>query len=164
MSEFSRSKSLPLPQDYWTLKKNPILCCIIDQTRQDLKLGTRHQDQALLLNDIIEGLETKRIDWPNEFSLMLSENWIQKMKDNPKFYYYHAKNYLEMKEYEDLLLNLIAQCLKRQIKLIPFLEQDTASTFKPNNYIVQSDNLQFHLLSCQRLDVRNFFFSIFQNV
>ena len=164
MSEFARSKSLPLPQDYWTLKKNPILCCIIDQTRQDLKLGERYQDQALLLNDIIEGLETKRIDWPNEFSLMLSEHWIQNMRDNGRFYDYYDKNCLEMKKYEDLLLNLTAQSLQWQIKLIPFLEQDTASTSKPNNYIAQSDDLQFHLLSCQILNVPNFFFSIFQNV
>ena len=60
----------------------------------------------------------------------------------------HAKDCLEIKEYEGLLQNLTAQCLKRQIKLMPYLEQNTVSTFKPKNYIVQSNVLKFHLLSC----------------
>ena len=173
LKEFSRSQYLPVPQDYKTRAKNPILSCLVDQMKQDSELSEKYPDQATLLKGIIEALETRKISWPNGFTLMSSEQWIQRMKTNHIFYFHHARNSSEMQKYEDLLLDLAAQCLKRQINLIPFLEQDKASTFKPQAKIwakfvsmFSGQNLanepQFNLLSCQKLRHNNFFLSVFK--
>ena len=173
MTEFTRSHYLPVPQDYNTIGKNPILICLIDQIKQDSELSEKYPDQATLLKDIIDALETREISWPKSFTLMSSQEWIQRIRTNPKFYFYHARNVSEMQKYENLLLDLAAQCLKRQINLIPILEQDEPSTFKPHTKLLtklfsifRSQNLdnvpQFYLFSCQKLYQDDLIFSVFK--
>ena len=159
--EFTRSPYLPLAQDYNQIGKNPILGCLIDQINQDKKLCRSYPDQESLVKAITEDLESGKIFWPNDFDLISMEQWVQRMRNNPKFYSYLVIS-LEMQKYEALLLDLAAQCLERQINLIPLLPQDNVFKFAPNNDTSQENELDFNLLSCQRLDVRNFFFSIFK--
>ena len=83
MKNFCRSHSLPIPQNYAISGKNPILSCLLDQIKQDIELSEKYFDQAALLDDIFEGIKTKKISWPNNFSLMSSEEWIQKMRQPP---------------------------------------------------------------------------------
>ena len=71
----------------------------------------------------------------------------------------------EMKKYEDLLLDLATQCLKRRINLIPFLEEDETSTFKPQAKIWTKLALarpQLNLLAFQKFTQDNFFLSVFK--
>ena len=139
--------------------------------KQDSELSTKYCDQATLLKGIIENLEARKIYWPNRFSLMSSEEWIQKMKLDPTFYWCHAKDLSEIQKYEDLLLDLAAQCLKKKINLIPLLEEDEASIFTEIGANLTSiyrsldlnNQPQFHLLSCQKLKHLNFFASVFKN-
>ena len=163
----------PLPRNYKTLGKNPILICLVDQIKQDSELSEKYPDQATLLKDIIDALETREISWPKSFTLMSSQEWIQRIRTDSSFYFYHARNVSEMQKYENLLLDLAAQCLKRQINLIPLLEQDEISTFKPPTNLLtklfsifRSQNLdnvpQFYLFSCQKLYRKNLFFSVFK--
>ena len=173
MTEFTRSQYLPLPQDYMTIRKNPILICLVDQIKQDSELSEKYPDQASLLKDIIDALETREIFWPKSFTLMSSQDWIQRIRTNSLFYFHHARNVSEMQKYENLLLDLAAQCLKRQINLIPILEKDETSTFKPHTKLLTKlfsifrsrdlDNVpQFYLFSCQKLSKHNLFFSVFK--
>ena len=121
LKEFSRSQHLPVPLVYRTRGKNPILSCLVDQMKQDSELSKKYPDQATLLKSIIEALQTRKISWPWwSYFLMSSEQWIQRMRTNPNFHLHHARNSSEMQKYEDLLLDLAAQCLKRQINLIPY--------------------------------------------
>ena len=134
------------------------------------ELSEKYPNQRALLDDIFSALETERINWPSSFNLMSSVQWIQKMRADPIFYFYHARNTSEMREYENLLLDLASQCLKREIQLIPFFEEDEILTFGSNK---QSKNWfsrlkkpfvtvkpTFHILSCQNLSKQNFFVSI----
>ena len=115
LKEFSRSKHLPVPQHYFSFGINPILSCLVDQIKQDFALSQRYPDQATLLRCIFEGLETGTILWPRGFTLMSSYNWIQRMKNDPKFYMHIAKDSSEMKKYENLLVDVATKCLKRKI-------------------------------------------------
>ena len=160
MQNFSRSQSLPYPQDYSTKGKNPIFSCLLDQMKHDQELSEKYPSQRgsrqrALLYDIISALETERIHWPSSFNVMSSEQWIQKMWENPKFYMHHARNSSEMREYENLLLDLAAQTLKREIKLFPFLDQDEGFVFNPRFY-----TRRFSIMACQRLKHNTFFLSI----
>ena len=157
MKNFARSKSLPYPQDYNTVGNNPKLSCLLDQMKADQELSRKHPSQRALLNDIISALESERINWPSSFDLMSSEQWIQKMRENPKFYWFHARNSSEMRKYENLLLDLAAQCLKSEIQLIPFLDQDEGSVFKPR---FTTGSRLFSIMACQTLLSKNFFVSI----
>ena len=163
MKKFTRSKNLSNLQDYMTPKKNPILSCLIDQLTLDLELRKRNSCQFTLLKGIIDSLKEGNIFWPSHFTLMLSEKWIQMMRTDSNFYWHHAGSSSEMKKYEDLLLNLAAQYLERQINLIPFLEENEISTFRHGNKTLNTTNqLQFNILSCQTLWNDNFFVSIFK--
>ena len=168
---FSRSESLPYPQNYRTVGNNPILMCLVDQMKPNQELSKKYPNQAALLDHIIAALETEKINWPSAFNLMSSEEWIRKMRTDPKFYWHCAKNSSEMQEYENLLLDLAAQCFKRKIQLIPFLEQDDGLTFKPTKTwfsrlkkIFVTDKPTFHLMSNQNLHRDNFFISITKNL
>ena len=160
LKSFTRSESLPYPQDYRTVGKNPILICLLDQIKPDQELSKKYPNQAALLDDIIAALETERINWPSAFNLMSSEEWIRKMRTDPKFYWHCAKKSSEMQECENLLMDLAAQCLNRGIQLMPFLEEDdllTFGSFKPPK------TPTFHILSCQNLKQANFFVSVQMN-
>ena len=168
LKSYTRSQSLPDPQDYKTRGKNPILSCLLDQMKPDQELSEKFSNQTALLDNIIAALETERIHWPSAFILMTSEQWIQKMRTDPRFYYYHAKISSEMQEYEDLLLDLAAQCLEREIQVIPFLQQDEKHfpTIFPRTLFSKLKSIfcnvrpDFHLMSNQTLFRRNFFISI----
>jgi hypothetical protein len=157
LKSFSRSQSLPYPQNYKFVGKNPILSCLLDQMKHDQELSINYASQTALIDDITSALETGRIQWPSAFNLMSSEQWIQKMRANPKFYLHHARNSSEMREYENILLDLAAQCLKSEIQLIPFLEQDEGSVFKSR---FTTGSRLFSIMACQTLFRRNFFVSI----
>ena len=101
---FFRSQSLPVPQAYWIIGKNPILSCLVDQMKQDSILSAKYPNKATLLKGIIEDLEARKISWPNRCSLMSSEEWIQKMRLNPEFYWFHARSISEIQKYEDLAI------------------------------------------------------------
>ena len=161
MKNYSRSQSLANPQNYMTCGKNPILICLLDQMKQDQELSNKFPNHTALLDATIAALETGRISWQNtfNFNLMSSEQWIQKMRADPEFYFHHARNSTEMREYEYLLLDLASQCLKRKIQLIPFLEQEDGLTFKPTKTFV-TNKPTFYILSCQNLMYENFFISI----
>ena len=105
---FSRSQFLPYPQDYKTKGKNPILICLLDQMKHDQELSIKYPSQTALIDDIISALETGRIRWPSAFNLISSEQWIQKMRANPDFYFYHARNSSEMQKYENLIGQRVA--------------------------------------------------------
>ena len=172
LKNFARSKSLPYPQDYNTVGNNPKLSCLLDQMKADQELSEKYPSQQALLNEIISALETEIINWPSTFNLMSSEQWIQKMRANPKFYFHHAKTSSEMREYENLLLDLAAQCLKSEIQLIPFFEEDEILTF--GSYKTWFSRLKkifvtvkpttcsrlFSIMACQTLSEENFFLSI----
>ena len=160
MKGLSRSESLAYPQDYRTVGKNPILICLLDQMKCDQELSTKYPNQSALLDDIIAALETERINWQSDFNLMSSEQWIQKMQTDPKFYWHCVKNSSEMQEYENLLLDLAAQCLERGIQLMPFLEEDDLLTFRS---VKPPKTPTFHILSCQNLKQANFFVSVQMN-
>ena len=91
------------------------------------------------------------------------------------FYYHHARNSSEMRKYENLLLDLAAQCLKREIQLIPFFEEDEILTFgsyKPSKTWFSrlkkifvtvnptTGSRLFSIMACQTLWYHNFFVSI----
>ena len=170
MKSFSRSQSLPYPQYYKTIGMNPILSCLLDQMKHDQELSIKYPSQTALIDDITSVLETGRIQWPSAFNLMSSEEWIQKMRADPTFYWHHARNASTMQKYENILLDFAAQCFKRKIQLIPFLEQDDGLAFKPTKTWVSrlkkifvTDKPTFHLMSNQNLLDENFFISITRN-
>ena len=169
LKSFSRSQSLPYPQDYNTIGMNPILSCLLDQMKHDQELSIKYPSQTALIDDIISALETGRIRWPIAFDLMSTKQWIQKMRADATFYIYHIRD-ASMREYENLLLALAAQCFERKVQLIPFLEQDDGLTFKPTKTwfsrlkkIFVTDEPTFHLMSNQKLRYENFFISITKN-
>ena len=139
------------------------------------ELSEKYPNQRALLDDIFSALETERINWPSSFNLMSSVQWIQKMRADPRFYFHHAKNFSEMQEYENVLLDLAAQCLKSEIQLIPFLEEDEILTFGSNKpsktwfsrlkkiFVTvnpTTGSRLFSIMACQTLDQDNFFISI----
>jgi hypothetical protein len=125
--------------------------------KHDQELSKKYPNQAALLDDIIAALETKRINWPSAFNLMSSEEWIRKMRTDPKFYWHCAKKSSEMQECENLLLDFAAQCLKREIQVMPFLEEDDLVTF---GSFTPPKTPTFYILSCQNLKQANFFVSV----
>ena len=57
-----------------------------------------------MIKAILTALSDKKLDWPEDFNLVSSKDWVEKMKIDPIFYLHHAKNVEEMKEYENVLL------------------------------------------------------------
>ena len=171
MKGFSTSQSLPYPQDYNTRGKNPILTGLLDQMKHDQELSKKYPSQTALLNDIISLLETERIHWPSAFNLISSEQWIQKMRADSIFYFHHARSSSEMRDFESILLDLAAQCLKREIQLVPLIEEDeipltfdsskTSKTwFSRLKKLFVTVKPTLYFLSCQNLRQENFFVSI----
>ena len=79
------------------------------------------------------------------------------MKKVPIFYRDHATSASEMKIYEDLLIELAANFLKRTFKLIPILDEDTELTIQPSN---DSTN-PLYIAYCNKSFTKNFFISVF---
>ena len=169
MKKFSRSEHLPFPQQYFTSEgKNPILTCLLDQINQHQELSRKYPNQIALFTKIIEMLETGRIRFPSSFNLISSEKWCKKMRANPNFYFLSADSFSMIREYENLLLDLAAQCLDRKVQVIPFLQQDEGYFPKifPSNWfsrlksIFFEDTITFHIMFSQKIGYEKSFFSI----
>ena len=112
-----------------------------------------------LLNDILKALDDKKLDWPEDFSLLPGNEWIIRMRIDPLFYKHHATDASEMQVYEQLLLQLAANFLKRTIKLVPILDEDPELTIEPS--LPSNPTGQLHIAYCNKLESENFFISVF---
>ena len=110
------------------------------------------------MTGIAEALEAKTINWTMGFNLISCEEWCQKIRINRIFYFHHATNPSDFENYEDLLLELAAQHLNREIHVTSFLEQ--REKIFPRTMSISSKSKKFFLLSCQKLSSRNFFLSL----
>ena len=102
-------------------------------------------------------MNEKKINWPEDFRQMSSEEWMEKMRTDPIFYF-HRKSY-EMQEYEELLLKLVAEFLGRTLILVPLLEEDSESSFKPS--FKTEPTKKYYIACCNKLQLYNFFLNIF---
>ena len=146
--------ALPLGYYAW---KNPILEVLADQLKHDPEWSSKKYTGSSLLDHILRALEEKQLEWPVDFNLLSSNDWIRRMKTNPVFYRDHARDASDMKLYEDLLLNLSANFLKRTFKLIPILDEDIELTLQQNN----DSKDPLYICYCNRLRNKNIFISIF---
>ena len=128
-------------------KKNPILDCLADQMTTS---------SSSILEIIYSMLETDEGKWPGN-KMILKEEWIKRMKYDPQFYWFTTSTVEEMMEQEKLMLLLCAKALKRQIVVIPFLEDGSPMTFG------KGFKNQILLMGLTNSRDRNFFISIFPN-
>ena len=119
LKKLSLSENLPMPKGYSTRGENPILDCLLDQIKQDFMLSKTYRTQKTLLEDIISSLRNNEIIWPT--NLMSPKKWIKKMRDNPKFYFYHARNASEMQDYENILLDFASNISIDELMLFHFM-------------------------------------------
>ena len=160
-----RSESMPFAMGYFNwiddkTRSNPIIDVVVDQINHDSDMPKKYNSSSDLLNDILSALDEKKISWPKDFRQMSSEGWIGKMRINPIFYFHHAP--FEMKEYEEVLLKLVADFLGRTLVLVPFLEEDSESIFKPS--FATKSTQQYHIACCNKLKIYNFFISVFKKM
>ena len=75
------------------------------------------------------------IDWPSEFDLCTAADWTANMKINPLFYYFLIDDTSEKPStYENLLLKLASNALKRKIVFVSIFEDiEGGSEFQPAN-------------------------------
>ena len=158
LSGYTRSKSLPFPKKYDTWK-NPLLEIFADQLKQDPEWSEKGYAGSDLLNDILKALDDKKLDWPEDFTLLPGKEWIERIRIDPIFYLHHATDASEMQIYEKLFLQLAANFLKRTIKLVPILDEDPELTIEPS--LPSNPTVQLHIAYCNRLYTNNFFVSVF---
>ena len=158
LSGYTRSKSLPFPVNYTYVGKNPIQQVLADQLKHDPESGKENAGSELL-TDILKALDDKKLDWPEDFTLLPWKEWIEKMRMDPIFYKYHVRDASEMQIYEKLLLQLAANFLKRTIKLVPILDEDPELTIEPS--MPSNQTIQLHIAYCNKLWHNNFFASVF---
>ena len=131
-------------------------------------MSRKYPNQEALLNKIIETLETGQARFPRGFNLMSTEEWCQKMRADPKFYFFTAKIFSEIKEYENLLMDVAAQSLERKIQVVPFLQQDEGYFPKifPRTFFSRLKSIfsrtpqTFTLMSSQKFGYEKSFFSV----
>ena len=150
---------MPFPKSYGT-RKNPIQEVVADQLKHDPEWSGKEYTGSDLLNDILKALDDKKLDWPEDFTLLPCKEWIERMRTNTIFYMHHARNTSEMKLYEKLLLQLAANYLKRTIKLVPILDEDPELTIEPSS-LSSNPTGQLQIAYCNRLKTKNFFVSVF---
>ena len=75
------------------------------------------------------------------------------------FYFHHATDASEMQLYEELLLQLTANFLKRTIKLVPILDEDPELNIEQS--LPSNPTGQLHIAYCNKLRDDNFFVSVF---
>ena len=141
-------------------RSNPIIDIVVDQISHDSDMPKKYDSSSDLLSDILNALDEKKINWPRDFRLMSSEEWIEKMRTDPIFYFHHAKNSSEMQEYEKVLLKLVADFLGRTLVLVPILKEDSKLIFKPT--VEEKSKKQYHVAYCNKVFIKNFFFSVFK--
>ena len=152
-----RSSTLPFPVRYYKINENPILEVLADQLKFDPEWSSKNYTGSSLLDDILMALNENQLACPIDFNILTSIDWIRRMKSNAVFYKHHATSPSEMKIYEDLLLKLAANFLKRTFKLIPILDEDTELTIQPSN----DSNNPLYIAYCNKLWKKNFFISVF---
>ena len=158
LSGFTRSKSQYFPVIY-RVGKNPIVEVVADQLKHDPEWSGKEYAGSDLLSDILKALDDKKLDWPEDFTLLTFKKWIERMRIDPIFYYYHARHASEMQLYEQLLYQLAANFLKRTIKLVPILDEDPELTIEPS--LPSNQTGQLHIAYCNKLWTENFFISVF---
>mgnify|MGYP007022693691 CR=1 FL=1 len=141
------------------MDENPIIEILADQLKHDPEWSGKEYAGSDLLSDILKALDDKKLDWPEDFTLLPCKEWIERMKINPTFYRDHARNASEMQIYEKLLLQLAANFLKRTIKLVPILDEDPELTIEPS--LPSNPTGQLHIAYCNKLWDDNFFVSVF---
>ena len=157
LCNFDRSKSLPFPLDY-SRRINPISVVIADQLKHDPNWARKVYSGYDLIKAILTALSDKKLDWPEDFNLVSSKDWVEKMKIDPTFYRDHAKNAEEMKKYENVLLELTANFLKRTINLVPIFDEDQKLSFEPSGPVNSTQEL--YIAHCNKLKAKNFFVSV----
>ena len=157
LCNFDRSKSLPFPVDYSRMI-NPISVVIADQLKHDPNWARKEYSGSDLIEAILTAFSDKKLDWPEDFNLVSSKDWVEKMKINPIFYRHHAKNAEEMKKYENVLLELTANFLKRTINLVPIFDEDQKLSFEPSGPVNSTQEL--YIAHCNKLKTKNFFVSV----
>ena len=141
------------------MNRNPILEIFADQLKHDPEWSEKIYAGSDLLSDILKALDDKKLDWPEDFTLLPCKEWIERMRIDPLFYLHHARNASEMQIYEELLLQLAANHLKRTIKLVPILDEDPELTIEPS--LPSNPTGQLHIAYCNKLLDDNFFVSVF---
>ena len=155
---YKRSTTLPDPYGYTRRDRNPIHVVLADQARNDEDFPDEMTEDDLS-NGIIRSLEDESLDWP-ETNLISRQDWITKMKADLAFYYNFARNAQEFQAFDNHLIQICANYLKRPIKLIPFPE-GKPQIFHPKSRSVSTK--YFHILSCNTAFTDSFALSIFKN-
>ena len=144
---------------------NPILECIVDQCKNDPTLSKTELTTLDLLEDILTVVEKNVIGSEHDNGQLISkDDWVKKMRIDPKFYWFHSQSVSEMQKYEKILLSLAAKCLQRRIKLFQNDFNDIICeplTFEPTNL---GSEREYGILGfCRNLKNERFFLSIFQD-
>lgn len=166
---FVISQTLLDVKGYTVRNQNPILECIVDQMDHDEQRSGEKLTGLALRDEIIHALTQNTIEWPQQANKIITkEEWIRLMKIDPAFYLEQSRSAQEMKDREEILLDLASKYLKRKITLIPFLEGGQEQAFFPNFSEFQARNSDaskassYHLLCCNKAISKNFFISIFR--
>lgn len=154
---FCLSQSLPEPQRYVRSLENPILEVIADQVNNDSRFS-QHMTGATLRNKIVEGLENGNIVWPDNPNLYTKEEWMNKMHFDLSFYTVHSRDCEEWEMYEDQLFKLLANYLRRKIRIIPF-PTGRHIVISPEE---KSSKKVYNIMSLRKAMFDNFFISIFE--
>ena len=155
---YKSSTTLPDPYGYTIRQRNPIFAVLADQARNDEDFPNEMTEKDLS-NGIIRSLEDKSLDWP-ETNLISRQEWINGMKSNLAFYFNFSKNTREFQAFDDHLIQICANYLKRSIKLIPFPEGEPR-IFHPKS--TTGSTKYFHILSSNTAFRDSFAVSIFKN-
>ena len=158
---FSISKSQPDPLGYRVRNKNPILETLADQANLDEDWPEYDLTGLKLRDDIVDALSDNKIDWSSGFEFITKNQWINDIKQHPKFYRHKATTQAEFEAHERLLLELASKFLKRRVCLVPFFAEDThVETFEPPK---PGSSRTYYLLGCNKAHDDNFFVSIVPN-
>ena len=155
---YSISTSLPGPQKYYYINRNPILRCLVDQCIGDPDWNGKFRTENDFGNEVIKALEERRIQWPGS-DLIDEKQWIAKMKTDIIFYANYSLTGKQMEEFEYLLLELAANFLKRKIKLYSFNAENPTVPKVFNS----KGSSKFVLLGCTSIVHQNFFISLQAN-
>ena len=67
-------------------RSNPIIDVVVDQISHYSDMPKKYDSSFDLLSDILSALDKKKINWPSDFRLISSEEWMEKMRIDPIFY------------------------------------------------------------------------------
>lgn len=146
--QFEISSTLREPQRYIQSQENPILEVLADQVNNDTTSKLHGLTGTILLNRILDGLESGSIKWPIENTFIDQETWSEKMFYDHSFYSLLCKDVDEWKKYEQLLIYLASQLLQKKIVTIrfPFNNDSTNMEFTADSITTLDEHL--YLFSC----------------